>query len=176
MNSITITNKNATATSLVVDGSNRPIAGSGTITVDEGALTRLLADNVSRLRFLPAGDLSHTNPPPSGGPATSFSVTVDATTLGTTPLVPAVAGSRWETRRWRYSVVNATGSPTAASVSVRSAGTVISGISADGSFAPLSNFSGSSTAAGAGLDVSVDVAATGGALSVRVDVEGQFTT
>jgi len=175
-NTITIQNKNATATTLQVDGVNRQISGSGSISLDEGALVRLLADPVQSLRFRSAGDLTHTSPAPSGGPATSFATVVDATVLGTTTLVPAVAGYRWETRRSRYSVVNATGSPTAASVSVRSAGAIVEGISADGTFAPLSNFSGQATAAGAGLDVTVDTAATGGALSVQVVVDGQYTT
>jgi hypothetical protein len=172
---ITITNKNATTTTLVVDGITRSIAGNGTITVGDDQLTRLLADNVGYLRFQPGGDLTHTSPAPSAGGSTSFAVTVDATALGTTNLVPAVPGYRWETRRTVFSVVASSGSPTAASVTIRSAGDIVQGVNADSTFAPLSNFAGSATATGNGLDVSVDAAATGGALSIQVVVEGKYS-
>jgi hypothetical protein len=174
MATITITNKNATATSLLVDGVARAIGGSGTLSVDEGAMMRLLNDNVQRLRFLPAGDLTRSAFAPGPGPATSFAVTVDATALGTVPLVPAVAGFRWETRRTAFSVAASTGSPTAAEVAVRSAGAIVQGVSADGTFAPLTSFAGLSTAAGVGLDVTVDAAATGGTLSIQVTVDGRY--
>jgi hypothetical protein len=172
--SILITNRLSTPTSIVVDGTNRAISGSGTISVTEDAMMRLLNDNVERLRFLPAGDLSRTAFAPGPGPATSFSVTVDATALATTPLVPAVAGFRWETRQTRFSVAAATGSPTAAQVAVLSGGSLLEGVSADATFAPLTSFAGLSTAVGSGLDVQVATAATGGNLSIQVTVDGRY--
>ena len=173
-NTITITNKNATATTLRIDGVITAIAGSGSIVIDEGALIRLLADPQGAPRFAASGDLTHTAPAASGGASTSFAAVVDATVQGASTLVPAVPGRSWQTSRTRFAVASSSGSPTAASISVKRGSDVWQGISADATFTPLTSFSGCATNNGDGMSVSVDVAATGGALSVSVQVFGSY--
>lgn len=169
--SITITNRNATPTSLVVDGSVRSIAGNGTITVGDDQLIRLLADNIERLRFLPAGDLTHTDPAPSGPlntdtPAFSSTVSLAATT--TTPIVPAAAGRSWVHRGWRVTFSGGAG----AVVALQEAGTLVEGLSINSVTSPaLMPSARTATAVGNGLDLAI----TGGAAgSATVDVWGSY--
>jgi hypothetical protein len=168
---ITITNKNATATTLVVDGVNRPIGGSGSITVDEGQLTRLLADNISRLRFQSQGDLTH-SALPAGGPQNvetpAFSITVDLSATATTPIVTAAAARSWISRGWRATFSGGAG----ATVTLQEAGALVEGFNVTGTTSPLTRPQVRwATAPGNGLDVAV----TGGAAgTATVDCWGAY--
>jgi hypothetical protein len=161
MNPITIVNKTPAATTLLVDGVNLSIVGSGSIEIDEGQLIRLLADSTSRLRFLPAGDLSHSDPapsPPAGTEPPSFSATVDLAASGTTPIVPAVAGRSWVTTLWRAFFTGGAG----ATVTIKEAGEVVEGVAITGATSPfVATARHMATAAGAGLDVVTVGGATG---------------
>ena len=168
---ITIANRNATPTTLLVDGVNRSIAGTGTITVDEGQLTRLLADNVTRLRFLPAGDLTHTapaTPGPSNVESPAFSVTVDLAVTATTPIVPAAAGRSFVKHGWRVTFTGGAGGD----VVLQEAGSVVEGVGISSITSPaLFPGARTATAVGNGLDVAV----TGGSAgSATVDVWGSY--
>jgi hypothetical protein len=168
---IVVTNKNSTPTTLLVEGSNLPIAGSGSITIGAVAMMHLLADNVQRLRFLPAGDLSRTAFAPAGPLNTenpAFSVTVDLSQTAITPVVPAAPGRSWVHRGWRLTFSGGAG----ATVTLQEAGALVEGISINSITSPLTRPQTRwATALGVGLDVSIVGGAAG---SATVDCWGAY--
>lgn len=168
---ITITNLNAAATTLLVDGVNRSISGSGSIQIDDGALTRLLAAPTYQ-RFLPSGDLTHTNPPAGGPPnieSPAFSATVDLSATVTTPIVPAAPGRSFVLRSWRLAFTGGAG----AALLIQEAGAQVEGVDINSITSPLilPSFHWA-TQPGHGLDLAVSVGGAAG--SATVDIWGAY--
>jgi hypothetical protein len=178
--SIVVTNRNSSATSIPVDGTLRSISGSGSITIGEDQLIRVLADNVQSLRFRPAGDLTHTAPAASGGPNVKpapFSVTVDLTTGATVLVAPAQPGVQFGLDRIR---VSATVDPGATDAAVRvgygDAEFDDSDLITIGAafVSPKSTRYAYTTSVGVGLTLHVGTPATGGPSSATFEIWGAY--
>lgn len=176
---IAVTNLLSRVNTLRLDGLSVTWLGGQTLPVDVAFWANVLQDAAQGARARTEFSAPAATPAAPAGER-AFSATVDLTVSPqTVNVVPAIAGRSWVTKRTRITVASSSGSPTAADVSLKSGGNVMQGYSIDGTgpgpgWSPPIHLAQWATPTGGGVDVAVDAASTGGALSVTFELRGEY--